>query len=91
MKNLRKTQTGTHRRRRRWSWTACNNNDKGLLLPVHMFGLAEGWNPKQRAAKVFSLLTQVKELTYEAVVEGVRSEGYNRHGGVSLFSEAERV
>lgn len=46
--------------------------DRGLLLlPVPMAGVTHNWEPRRRKAKVFSSLTQEKELPCNAKIGGI--------------------
>lgn len=47
----------------RWWW--------GGLLPVPMAGVTHNWEPRRRKAKVFSSLTQEKELSCNAKIGGI--------------------
>lgn len=42
-----------------------------LLLPVPMAGVTHNWEPRRRKAKVFSSLTQEKELSCNAKIGGI--------------------
>lgn len=66
---LRKTEPRTPRRRRKQIETPRSDNNEGLLLPTPMSGWAEN-RCSRRSAKLFSLLTQERELSWEVVVEG---------------------
>lgn len=42
-----------------------------VLLPVPMAGVTHNWEPRRRKAKVFSSLTQEKELSCNAKIGGI--------------------
>lgn len=43
----------------------------GGLLPVPMAGVTHNWEPRRRKTKVFSSLTQEKELSCNAKIGGI--------------------
>lgn len=68
----------------------CNDSSEGLLLPTPMAGWARSLQRERRRAKIFSLLTQERELSCKVVVGGSMVKAIIDTGAsVSLLREGE--
>lgn len=54
-------------------------------MPAPIFGWAKGCHSRERMAKVISLLTQERELTYEAMIRGGDNEGPDRYRRIDFL------